>query len=557
MSGKLKHKSLSMFQQLLKIIIIPLITVGILLMILLPFLAGFLVYLSSSESFINTVKLATITFSDLQTKISELSFDPVIHEYLINGTNEIQVYEKLYFASNSSQPRFYFYLTDIKKTKTAIYQPSYSLEVDSIFSSVNSRLLQQSPNTILQLTNIGINKNFTSPLVFAQGIFEGDECLGYLAINYYPQHLESIFGNVDQMAFLTNTHGKIIYSYNSSLVLETGFNAHKKWGPFILVNGNLFFYQSSPLEITNITLISLTSLSFIPQIIYAILIALLLAAVTAVFVFTTFRRRFSKDTFTMLDDMFISLEEYRNKGILIPVQIRDNSMADYIQQYNNILQEIQSLIESNRQLMHETTVAQIKQLQSQFNPHFIFNTLASIQVMVHNDPIVANDMIQKLATMLRYSIRFGEESKVLLSDDIEYIKDYLSLQKMRFQELLEYKIMIEDSNFLVPKLILQPIIENSIQHGFKGDSLFRVEIAVYHILDDLVMIVRDNGCGMKMKELKKIQKSLRELPENSSHIGLVNCHRRLQLFYGPQYGITIDSKEAKGTVITLTCKAER
>ena len=550
------NKPLSMFQQLLKIILMPLIVVALSLMILLPICAVLIVQTSSQQSGEILYEEFEQTFIDLEKKMNVLAQDEDIQNYLLNGTGEISVYEKLYEASYTSEYKLYFYLTDCEMSKEVIYQPT-TAKANSALTLANTRRIEENQGSMILLINTRSSQHLNASLVFAQGVFYEGESIGYLVISFYPSQIETLIGKSDHTVLLTNHQAKIIYTNNNRFTNTLYLNTQNQFGPFIWVNGGLYLYEIQAIPTINLDLVTLYNLSIIPQIINAVLVTLLLSILIAVFVFVAFRNRISKDMFVMLDDMFASLEGYSQKGELIPVQVRDNSMSDYIRQYNSVLQELQDLIARNHQLAQDTTSAQIKQLQSQFNPHFIFNTLASIQIMAHKDVDAASEMIQKLAGMLRYSIRFGKESRVLLSDDIEYIKDYLSLQKTRFQDLLEYNIQIEESDFLVPKLILQPIIENSIEHGFRGDVPFLIEIGVYHIHDDLVMTVRDNGIGMNRSKLKKIQRLLKEQPEDTTYVGLVNCHRRLQLFYGDYYGITVDSREGKGTVIVLTCKAER
>ena len=550
------NKPLSMFQQLLKIILMPLIVVALSLMILLPICAVLIVQTSSQQSGEILYEAFEQTFIDLEKKMNGLAQDEDVQNYLLNGTGEITVYEKLYEASYTSEYKLYFYLTDSEMSKEVIYQPT-TAKASSALTLANTRRIAENPGSMILLINTRSSQYLNASLVFAQGVFYEGESIGYLVISFYPSQIETIIGKSDHTVLLTNHQAKIIYTNNNRFTNSPYLNTQNQFGPFIWVNGGLYLYEIQTIPTTNLDLVTLYNLNIIPQIINAVLVTLLLSILIAVFVFVAFRNRISKDMFVMLDDMFASLEGYSQNGELIPVQVRDNSMSDYIRQYNSVLQELQDLIARNHQLAQDTTSAQIKQLQSQFNPHFIFNTLASIQIMAHKDVDAASEMIQKLAGMLRYSIRFGKESRVLLSDDIEYIKDYLSLQKTRFQDLLEYNIQIEESDFLVPKLILQPIIENSIEHGFRGDVPFLIEIGVYHIRDDLVMTVRDNGIGMNRSKLRKIQRLLKEQPEDTTYVGLVNCHRRLQLFYGDYYGITVDSREGKGTVIVLTCKAER
>ncbi len=557
MANKNTPKPLSVFQHLLKSVLLPLVVVVLFLMIILPIFAVLMVQSATEKSANNLFLSIEKKIDYIQYSMNDIASDPTILDYLINGDNKVGVYEKLYAVSNATSLKPYFYLTNSNFTVEALYQPSYSSAADKILNSVNRERLVESAGRMLQLSNSRIKSHFSPALVFAQAIMNDDELVGFIIMNYYSAQVDDLLADVEQTVLVINSLSRIIYSNNNLFTSEERIKLEYQFGNITWYKGNLYLVRTHSFSDINLSIMTLQNINIGTQMIQGVLIAFLFTAGVSTIVFFLFRKKLSKDTFNMLDDMFASLENYRNSGKLVPVAVSENSMTDYIMQYNALIEDIEELITKNKELTNDTTIAQLKQLQSQFDPHFLFNTLASIQTMIEVDQSGAVDMIRKLAAMLRYSLKQSEGNKVLLKDDMEYIKDYLALQKVRFQEFLTYDIDIEDDNFLVPKLILQPIIENSIQHGFTGDRLFKIFIKIYHIDDDLIMLVKDNGRGFRKSRLKEIQAALTHANDQSKHIGLFNCNRRLKLFYGPQYGLSIDSILNKGTTVMLRCKAER
>ena len=203
--------------------------------------------------------------------------------------------------------------------------------------------------------------------------------------------------------------------------------------------------------------------------------------------------------------------------------------------------------------------SELQLLQSQLSPHFLFNTLNTVSKKAYlEEAYETSDLLVSIADLLRYNLKQLDRA-VTLGDELRVIRQYIQIQQTRFSDRLIYTEDIDQTllGSEIPALTLQPIIENSIQHGFEGDRLFKIKIKIYHIEDDLVMLVSDNGRGFKKKKLKEIQTSLLHINDESQHIGLANCNRRIKLFYGNKYGITIDSAINKGTIVMLRCLAER
>ncbi|WP_196220334.1 sensor histidine kinase [Paenibacillus larvae] len=201
--------------------------------------------------------------------------------------------------------------------------------------------------------------------------------------------------------------------------------------------------------------------------------------------------------------------------------------------------------------------------QSQINPHFLYNTLEAIRMRALSQGARdVGDMIYILATLFRNSVK--KKTIVTMEDEIQHCKIYLDLFRIRYQNRLDYDIDIPDEllQYRLIKLLIQPVIENYVVHGFlpeRDDNLIRISAGLY---DDAIQIeVRDNGSGIEPNRLRQLRKGLLEADHSRNgepaSIGLRNVHERIQIFYGIQYGVDIDSMIGEGTSVTITIPAVR
>ena len=198
--------------------------------------------------------------------------------------------------------------------------------------------------------------------------------------------------------------------------------------------------------------------------------------------------------------------------------------------------------------------SELKALQSQINPHFLYNTLDSIIWMAEGrkyEEVVL--MTASLARLLRQSIS-NEDEVVPLAREVEYAKGYLTIQKMRYKDKLEFEINVEPSILNIPliKLVLQPIIENAIYHGLKyKESKGLLQVKGFMKDGNAVLQVIDNGVGMDEETLAHIYDK-HKVNYHSNGVGVYNVQKRLQLYYGESYGITYESEKGVGTTATIT-----
>lgn len=220
--------------------------------------------------------------------------------------------------------------------------------------------------------------------------------------------------------------------------------------------------------------------------------------------------------------------------------------------YNQMLDSIQRLMEESVELAKETAVSRIKQLESQFNPHFLFNTLETVRYMVRMNPEAANAMILNMATLLRYSIDTTNDV-ITLEQDMAFTHCYISIMKQRFGQRLQYELTLPDElrNARITKLIAQPIIENCLKHCMDKKESLVVSVVVQREGEDLTLAVRDNGPGISKEVLDMLHDHIHNPAKRiRGHIGLLNVHERLRLMYGDKYGLEIASSE-QGTEIML------
>ena len=239
-------------------------------------------------------------------------------------------------------------------------------------------------------------------------------------------------------------------------------------------------------------------------------------------------------------------EAFRDLKVMIE-KIKDNEAQMYEAQIKE--QEI-----TNRQQQME-----FKMLASQINPHFLYNTLETIRMksLTAGNREVAT-AIKLLGKSMRYVLENTGTASTTLKKEMDYIETYLSIQKLRFHERVNYQIHSEPetdiSEFQILPLLLQPIVENAILHGLEGvEENGQIIIQIWTKDEEYLCIdIFDNGEGMTADELEKMLSNMNNHDKTSADsIGLYNINQRIKLCYGPSYGLTVKSRKTEGTLVSL------
>ncbi len=236
-----------------------------------------------------------------------------------------------------------------------------------------------------------------------------------------------------------------------------------------------------------------------------------------------------------------------------------DEFSEVAHQTNYMLDALKELNERNTELLRRSNRMEIEQLTAQMNPHFLYNTLEIIRTLALFDGVRAERVITELTQVLRYSIDFSRD-EVPLSDDIFYIQNYLNIQKVRFGDRFhcELDIAPECLPCMVPKLLLQPLLENSIKYGFR--SVMELHIRVEGRLEEdgaLLFRVADDGGGMEARKAAELQAQLAAHDRNSPSIGLRNLSRLLYLKYGSRSGIEVSNDEGRSFEVLVRIEDRR
>ena len=277
----------------------------------------------------------------------------------------------------------------------------------------------------------------------------------------------------------------------------------------------------------------------------------------------------SREAIKPLETMIASMERVENGDFSVRVEEKGPyDIARLIHHYNTMLENTERYIREEYQIKRMKKAAELDALVAQINPHFLYNTLEFIVWQARAaGAYKISDMAYSLGKMFNIMVNKGH-SMLTVEKELEHVKLYVHLQNNRYNDRFDLKIDLDDEDLLqlrTLKLILQPIVENIILHGFtkeQEDCTIRIGVYISHGM--LVYDVEDNGIGISKDELDSIRESLKEqnvieydeqnakLRRNSGRgIGLQNVHQRIGLYYGNQYGLEIFSREGEGTEVII------
>lgn len=263
--------------------------------------------------------------------------------------------------------------------------------------------------------------------------------------------------------------------------------------------------------------------------------------------------------------LVINLSQNIAKGVFGQIS-RDKIGRDEIgvlaDSINQMSLKLQALIDEEyksrlvkAQLERETAQAKLLALQSQVDPHFMFNALESIRLkaIVKNETETAK-MIMYLSKMFRHLINW-EDDIIPLSRDLKFLEEFLFIQKYRFEDEFEYEVVVEEAAYscLLPKLVIQPLVENACVHGVESVShKGRVDILIAILGEQLHITVYDNGIGIDGTRLAELKEMLEGGERLTHSVGLYNVFQRLSLYYGSNFTMDIQSRENHGTEILIS-----
>ncbi len=221
--------------------------------------------------------------------------------------------------------------------------------------------------------------------------------------------------------------------------------------------------------------------------------------------------------------------------------------------FNQMVEDMRNLIENEYKQRVMMQDAEMKSLQMQINPHFLYNTLDTINWMARlrgNDDV--GDITSALGKLMRYSL--SKKAFLTIQDELSNLKDYVKIQDVRYGDKVTVLFNIDDTltQYYIPKLLIQPILENAIVHGVEDKlEACTIKVDIYREKENIIIVVEDDGVGMTQEALEQLLQDHSESKTQHTSIGAINVNRRIQMIYGEQYGMHVQSVLGGGTKVTL------
>lgn len=395
----------------------------------------------------------------------------------------------------------------------------------------------------------------TSEYVLIQPLYQNGVYVGSVAAYLKERDWNRLFQKYQYDIILTTAGGDVIYCSNSSFTSGSTVNKYRprKMERYCQVNDSRYLTGRRYLPEQNVYLYSfIYQPENVSYILIGILIILSLGLVWMILFFHLLQKmaeKTSQSVRTLVEEIRLIRKE--DTEHVIEIETGDE-IEEIARQINKMVVSVNELNQKNMDLLEINNRMEIQNLQAQINPHFIYNTLDNIRFLIAQDGKKADELIGRFTRILRYSINNTKQS-TSLQEDMEYIEDYLVIQKTRFGERFLYEVDIrpECSRVLVPKLLLQPLIENSLKYGFRKKPAIHVLIRGWIEEEYLVLKVEDDGPGQPKSTLETLRGILHSGEINTVHNGLQNINRRVILEYGNDSGLSLESQEGMGFAVTI------
>lgn len=400
-------------------------------------------------------------------------------------------------------------------------------------------------------------------ITYASKIFQMDnlsarQVIGYFLINFPVQGIYDTFaeyfeGSNSQLYYL-NSDNRILFSSNLQRLGET----------YVFPEDDHILTQQKIVDISGSQVVMelddrapLRSIAGIRD--YFITILLLAIAAISLATFILHRAMHQR-----LDQLAHSMERVRDGDLnqRLPVTGSDE-ISLLSEQFNQMCNRLQRFISLNYVAETQKRLAQINALQAQINPHFLYNTIDGIRAKVLDREHSSRDDVAEMLVMLAHLFRYSadiSENIVYLEDEISYVESYLEMQHIRFGDGFHYDIHVQSDLLYmgIPKLILQPLIENAIVHGLSGREYGAICVGVTTGNKNLILTIEDNGCGIAPEQVAQLNQYLNSdamEPDMRLGIGIKNVHDRIRLLFSGTSGIAVTSSPGVGTRIIISLPA--
>lgn len=388
--------------------------------------------------------------------------------------------------------------------------------------------------------------------------------LGYVFAVILTEKLSSHFPEIEKEGFtgeyqLLNKAGKIIASQDPSDLLEPVGNEEmigkiQEGKSFrIRENTKSYLITNCVLKNHNWYLINRIGIRELTSGIRLLLSAIILAGILCILLSVAIIRKIVKWITRPFEELAETAGQFckENLKVRCPVTTKDE-IGELAGVFNEMLQRIEYQMENIRQVQKEKRKYELALIQAQIKPHFLYNTLDLIYIFCQmKNTQGAAKVTKAMADYYRTSLSSGREI-INIGEEVKNISSYLLIQKERYSNKIDFQIEVDPSiyHYAIPKMTLQPLVENAIYHGLKTrKEKGNIYVKGWSENELIHLLIEDDGVGMSEEKIKEVMENEDDMKKG--HFGLSSVHRRIQIYYGAEYGIRIESKEQVGTKILI------
>lgn len=481
-----------------------------------------------------------------------------IEDFQSNKQYKVDVIEGVYNFLNQKNIKAQFYI--FNNNLDILYSTERSEDKKNLIkyqvTGSKSNFMGESSNIIYIYGGNGVDNTPISSYLIIKPIIRDNEFAGLCIYELELKNLDAVFNNTNSTVLLVNKFHRVLFSNSRRFVDDRNKiikNFRDRRG-LIFNDGELIYISRNKVDYADTWIYVITDCSTYLNISVIMLLLIIAVAIIMAAAISSSAGKFSAKKTAIIYQLIDALKQVEDGKLDINLNIEsDDEFKSIGHSFNMMLGSIRHLIERHDKMALENNMAIVQMMESQFNPHFLFNTLESIRYLVKFNPKVADKTVVNLSKLLRYSIQNTVDT-VRFKEEFDFAKRYIEIMKVRFGERLEFNDNISEDvkEVSVPKMVIQPIVENAVKYGFGEDvEVLKVGISAYIKSGKVYVTVRDDGVGIEKDLLKELVVNLKEKYNLSDHIGLYNVHKRIELLYGSEYGLEIKSETGKGTEVVL------
>lgn len=520
------------------------------------FLAGFyfMSYCHNENTANDNLEMLKSIFLEIYDKNTDFLNDPEVknafNERLSDHKSESFNYTFSKF-NNSNKIKSEVILLD--KDYNTIYTTFSGKDFSEYLINYNNAICHKLKKTDKQsvYTSVYSDTGKYSDYMFVKAICDDNEIKGYISIYTSGNDWTYYLSDKNNDGIIIDDRNNVIYRSKAGFANNVG--------KLVIQNGKAWYFdnerywvKSQELPDQNVTIYSLVynprNNTYMIGIVIIVIIGLIW-----LYVANWMSMSMAENNAKQINQLVTEIRMIQNGAYDHRIHLKsDKEFAEVGHRINRMLDSIKELNKKNTELLKLNSHIEMEQLTAQINPHFLYNTLETISILVYVNPDQASELIQRLTQILRYSVDTTYKD-VRIEEDKNYIEDYIYIQKARFADNFNCYLELQDecNNCFIPKLLLQPIIENSIKYGFKVKKNISVWINGCMKDNDLILKVVDNGPGMDEKDIIKVEKSFLMTDDKNTSIGLRNTARRIYLQYGDKSQVKIKNSDKGGFEVDL------